>query len=198
MKKKILFLIMVIGAMSACFSGSAYAASNEKKSPSKGEIERNFFEGCLSSANSFDKYNLYKKCIGKFTNECTNNLEKYEDWLEDITVGPPNRDCIEMESQWWSKLFDKHAKEFRHKMHTIRTEKQIIDASEATLAGLKKRLRNECGYDSVSYGEEGRLQNIDESFICGRNIEAEIAINVYIMNKFADHISISTDNTTAE
>ncbi len=182
MKKKILFLIMVIGAMSACFSGSAYAASNEKKSPSKGEIERKFFEGCLSSANSFDKYNLYKKCIGKFSSECVNNFGKYEDWIKDVGMGSGTLDCMEVESQLWSKLFDKQAKELRHKVYSKEKDKEITDALEDTLAALKKRPNNyECNYDSISR-KEWNPARLYAGFSCILDITAESAIAVYILN----------------
>ncbi|MEK6747080.1 MAG: hypothetical protein AABY33_08630 [Pseudomonadota bacterium] len=180
MRKMSLFLIMVTVAMNASYN-SANAADAEK-SPSAKEIRRNFFEGCLSSANSLHKYTLYKKCIGKFASECMNNIEKYDDWLKDINMGSNTLNCIELESQWWAKIFDKHAKELRHKVHKKEKDKEITEALEDTLTVLKKRrLNNECTYGAVS-NKEWNPARLFNQFSCDRDLLAESAITVYLLN----------------
>ena len=172
-----LLLVMVIVSMNAF---PIYAEDTEKP-PSKTQIQRKFFEGCLSSGNVNDKYGLYQKCIGKFTKECFDNQEKYEYWLKDISVGFPVVNCMEMESQWWIKLFNKQAKELRRKVQT-KNDKEISDALEATLADLKNRIKNDgCAYDAVSK-KDWNPARIYSMFSCYLDVSGETSITAYILN----------------
>ena len=189
--KKILslFLVMVIVAMNLSYNFAN--AADEEKSPSAKEIQRKFFEGCLSSRDSKYKYSigykydLYMKCIGKFSNECGNNIEKYADWLKDIDMGSDTLNCIELESQWWEKLLDKQTKELRRKVQP-KNDKEITEALEDTLAALKNRTKNnECNYGAVSE-KEWNPTSLYGLFSCTRDILAESVITAYILNKDTD------------
>ena len=179
--QKLTYIILV----SALVCNTAYAKSVSSQ-PSEGQIKKEFFEDCLASSN--DKYELYAKCIGKFTGACTANPETYEHVMEDISVGPPARNCTERESIWWQELFQKNVKELDKNVHLYLKDKRILLALEKNFIALKKRSFQECHYETVRWGfrDGGDLVNIaglDFGFRCNRNVNAENAVTVYLWNK---------------
>lgn len=161
------------------------SANAAEKELSEAQIKKEFIDNCLASSD--DKYDLYKHCIGKFTDACVDNPDKYEHVLEDISVGPYARNCTERESIWWSEIFKKNAEELKQNIRSYLKDKKIEHGLKTTLTVLSKRSPQECHYETVRWGfRDGsdlvNIAGLDMGFRCSRDINAEAAITIYLWN----------------
>jgi len=148
------------------------------------EPPKEFFEDCLNSSNN--KYELYNRCIGKFTNACIENPEKYESIVADLEVGTYSRNCIERESLWWTQVYKSQSKQLQKNAKSYLNDKRILNAVHSTLSALDTRHLKECRYVTTRWGYRGddlvQVQGINDQFSCIRDIEAENAINAWRWN----------------
>ena len=164
-------------------SNACYGQDEDAATAAEQKIKKQFIEDCLSTSD--DKYELYRNCIGKFANACTENSQVYADVMTDIGMGGVVPDCFEREEIWWHELFKQYADQLLQKVN-LQNDKEITETLETTIKTLDQRSVYECAYVSVRWGKSDVSpvrENVYDQFKCINSSNAEAAIMLYLWNK---------------